>query len=57
MLILSRKNGEQIILNVDGETVVVQVYKISGNRVQIGVQASPEVDVRRSELQESPSAA
>ena len=57
MLSLSRKNGEQLILNVEGETVVVQICKISGNRVKIGVQASREVDVRRAELLESPSAA
>ena len=50
MLVLSRKDGEQIILNIGGETVTVEICKISGNRVKLGVLASPRVDVRRAEL-------
>ena len=50
MLVLSRKNGEQLILNIGGETITVEICKISGNRVKLGVLASPRVDVRRAEL-------
>ena len=50
MLVLSRKYGEQLILNIGGETVTVEICKISGNRVKLGVLASPRVDVRRAEL-------
>lgn len=50
MLVLSRKNGEQLIVSVGGENVIVQIVKISGSRVRIGVQASPGVAVRRAEL-------
>ena len=50
MLVLSRKDGEQIILNIGGETVTVEICKISGNRVKLGILASPRVDVRRTEL-------
>ncbi len=50
MLVLSRKDGEQLILNIGGETVTVEICKISGNRVKLGVLAPPRVDVRRAEL-------
>jgi carbon storage regulator CsrA len=50
MLVLSRKDGEQLILNIGGETVTVEICKISGNRVKLGVLASPRVDIRRAEL-------
>jgi carbon storage regulator CsrA len=47
MLVLSRKRGEQIVINGD---VVVTVNSISPSRVCLGIIASPEVTVRRSEL-------
>ena len=50
MLVLSRRDGEQLILNIGGETITVEMCKISGNRVKLGVLASPRVDVRRAEL-------
>ena len=50
MLVLSRKIGDQLILKIGHETVVVQVCKISGNRVKIGIDASGQVDVGRGEL-------
>ncbi len=50
MLVLSRRDGEQLILDIDGETITVEICKISGNRVKLGVLASPWVDIRRAEL-------
>ena len=47
MLVLTRKTDEQII--IDGN-IRVTVVAIRGNRVQIGVEAPPEISVRRSEL-------
>jgi carbon storage regulator CsrA len=47
MLVLTRKCGEQIILD---NHIVIQVVQISGNRVRIGIKAPPEVSIKREEL-------
>lgn len=56
MLVLSRKLGEQLVID---ENIVVQVLAISGNRVQLGIQAPIESRVLRKELalQEAPARA
>ena len=47
MLVLSRKIGEKIVF---GNRVTVVVTRIFGSRVAIGVEAPPDVSIRRSEL-------
>jgi carbon storage regulator CsrA len=47
MLVLTRKRGEQLV--IDGD-VVVQVLSISGRRVRLGVQAPAGTRVVRREL-------
>ena len=47
MLVLSRREGESIYV---GDDVVVHVCRLSGNRVQIGIEAPDDVRIRRSEL-------
>ena len=47
MLILSRKIGESI--DIDGQ-IKVQIVKIKGNRIQIGIQAPDGIQILRSEL-------
>ena len=47
MLVLSRKVGERIQL---GEDVVLTVLKVGHNRIQIGISAPRDLDVRRSEI-------
>jgi carbon storage regulator len=47
MLLLSRKPTETIVIN---DSVVVKIVKISGGRVAIGIEAPPEVQIRRGEL-------
>ena len=49
MLVLSRKLGERIRI---GDNVCVSVVRIQGNRVQLGIDAPPEVPVNRQEVQE-----
>jgi carbon storage regulator len=49
MLVLSRRDGEQIIF---GNDVVVKVLSIDGGRVRIGIDAPREVAIRRGELAE-----
>ena len=47
MLVLSRKPGEQIL--IDGN-IVVTVVQCDGNRVRIGIKAPPEVPIVRIEV-------
>ncbi|AMV32868.1 hypothetical protein VN12_12140 [Pirellula sp. SH-Sr6A] len=50
MLVLSRKEGERIVI---GENITLVVSRISGNRVAIGIEAPKDVTVVRGELKES----
>jgi carbon storage regulator len=47
MLVLSRKMGESICI---GKDVVVNIVKVSGNRVRIGISAPRNIEVVRGEL-------
>lgn len=47
MLVLSRRDGEQILV---GEDVVIKVLSIAGGRVRVGIEAPRHVSIRRSEL-------
>lgn len=47
MLVLSRKAGEKLVI---GDNVTVEVVRISGNRITLGVVAPKDVKVLRSEL-------
>jgi carbon storage regulator len=47
MLVLTRKNGEKIVIGGDIEITVVE---IRGNHVRLGIEAPKEVSVLREEL-------
>jgi carbon storage regulator CsrA len=47
MLVLSRKSGETIVIDNNIQIVVLEVR---GSQVKLGVQAPPEVAIRRAEL-------
>lgn len=47
MLILSRKKEESIVI---GDQIEIQVLKIKGNVVRLGIKAPAEVKVLRGEL-------
>jgi len=49
MLVLSRKLTESIHI---GDSIVVTVLEIRGNKVRIGIDAPKEILVLRSELQD-----
>jgi carbon storage regulator len=51
MLVLSRREHERIRL---GDSVVVTVVKIAGDRVRLGIEAPPHVPILRDELNPSP---
>ena len=47
MLVLSRRQGEQIAI---GENIQVLILKVKGDKVRIAIQAPYEVAIRRAEL-------
>jgi carbon storage regulator len=49
MLVLSRRESERIRL---GDSIVVTVVKVAGDRVRLGIEAPADVLVLRGELEE-----
>ena len=49
MLVLSRKVGEKLV--IDGN-ITVEVLRVQGNRITIGIAAPADVKVLRGELQQ-----
>lgn len=49
MLVLSRKQNEQIIIGGD---IVLTIIRIDGGKVRLGIEAPPEVSIDRRELHE-----
>ena len=47
MLVLSRKHNERIRV---GDSVVVTIVRVSGDKVRIGIEAPADVRVLRDEL-------
>ena len=52
MLILSRKESEQIVL---GENIILTVVRIANDKVRIGVIAPDNVKILRTELEDAPA--
>jgi len=53
MLVLSRKLGQQIVISLNGITATVEVLKVDGNRIRLGIAAPLDVQIKRSELLDS----
>ncbi|MEX2119274.1 MAG: carbon storage regulator [Pirellulales bacterium] len=53
MLVLSRKENERIRL---GDSIVVTVVRLSGDKVRLGIEAPPHIVVLRDELGSAPTA-
>lgn len=47
MLVLSRKQGEKIVI---GPNITLVVVGVQGDRVRLGIDAPPEVPILREEL-------
>ncbi len=47
MLVLSRKQSQRIKL---GDSIVITVVRVSGDKVRLGIQAPPDMLVLREEL-------
>jgi carbon storage regulator len=54
MLVLSRKESERIRL---GDSIVITIVRVSGDKVRLGIEAPPNVLVLRDELQANAGAA
>jgi len=50
MLVLSRKAGQRIHI---GDDIVVEVRRVSGNRVTLALEAPRDVRILRGELQQA----
>ena len=48
MLVLTRKAGQEIVI---GENIRLQINKVAGNRVTIGISAPDDVRIVRGELE------
>ena len=48
MLVLSRRERERIKL---GDTIVVTVVRVTGDRVRLGIEAPSEILILRQELE------
>lgn len=47
MLVLSRKVGQRLVI---GDNITIVISRITGNRVQIGIEAPDDVHIMRGEL-------
>ncbi len=54
MLVLSRKESERIKL---GDSIVVTVVRVAGDKVRLGIDAPADMLVLREELQARPAPA
>ena len=54
MLVLSRRESERIRL---GDSIVVTIVRVSGDKVRLGIEAPADVLVLRDELKPHPPAA
>ena len=53
MLVLTRKPGEEVYLQIPGrEDIVIRVNRVRGDQVRIAIGASAEVHIIRGELRE-----
>ncbi len=53
MLVLTRKKGEELIIN---DNIRVVVNWIKGDRVSLAVEAPKEIDIQRKELRDKDNA-
>ncbi len=47
MLVLSRKRDEKIVI---GDSIVITIVEIRGDKVRLGIEAPPHVPVHRHEV-------
>ena len=50
MLVLSRKEGEAIVIGEGENKIIVEVVWLDSQRVRLGITAPPDVPVHREEV-------
>ena len=53
MLVLTRDEGEKVIITCDGTTIVVCAVQIRGDQVRLGFEAPKHVIIHREEVYEA----
>ncbi len=51
MLVLSRKKGQSIHI---GDSITVKIIRLAGTRVQLGIEAPGDMQIRRDETAPEP---
>jgi carbon storage regulator CsrA len=52
LLVLTRKQLETVIIDVDGEMIEVIIAEIRRDKVKLGIRASDKVQINRPEIRE-----
>lgn len=55
MLVLSRKRDESIV--IDHGQIRITIVEIRGDKVRVGIDAPPEIDIHRQEVESAIQAA
>ena len=50
MLVLSRREGERIVLNTSDGEIIILVTKVKGKAAKLGIEAPTEVRILREEV-------
>lgn len=50
MLVLTRKLDD--VIQIGDQRVTIRILQVQGGRVRLGIEAAPEVSIRRQELVE-----
>ncbi|WP_404309483.1 carbon storage regulator [Neorhodopirellula lusitana] len=50
MLVLSRKQGQRVVVSFGGELATIEVLRIDGNRVRLGIAAANTIGIYREEV-------
>ena len=52
MLVITRKVGETVVLDLNGRRCEIKVVSNKGNQVRLGFEAEREIHIVRKELEE-----
>ncbi|WDQ17164.1 carbon storage regulator [Rhodopirellula sp. P2] len=50
MLVLSRKPGQQLVIHIGNEVATIEVIRLQGNRVCLGITAANTIGIYREEI-------
>lgn len=50
MLVLSRKEGQRVVVSFGGDVATLEVLRIEGNRVRLDIAAASTIGIHREEV-------